>query len=376
MRTKLCPLVLVFLFWCWYYSYCIITQCTCSCLVLDLVVIDPPYGLHKAPWDESPITEESFSLLLQIVDGVNSNENCCFVSFASFELMPIMVRVLQSPACSWQDVTVVAWHKTNAVAQGNQFVKATEYMIFAWRSGKQKGYWDYPSDNVYIRHDIWDEPHIGNAHMLIPGTQIPVNVCQKPAALLRRLVVHHTPPGGFVLDLCAGSHSLMLVCMQEGRHCTSFESDTVQHNAALGYVQAQVAKIGLDIEKAAKRQAAQEKRKVDRVQGEQADLRMLQGHAMFEQQQHEGLLVQDPAIPKNAVCVNCNKAALPQELFYSCLGCKKALHKSCAVKEIIGHTLEEGNYSKGFVCCVDCLGVTGPGVDIAAQRALTLQKKN
>lgn len=338
-----------------------------------MIVIDPPYGLHKAPWDERPITEESFALLLQSVDGVNSNPNCCFVSFASFELMPMMVRVLQSAACSWQDACVVGWHKTNSVAQGNQFVQATEYMIFAWRSGKQRGYWNYPADNVYLRHDIWDEPHIGNAHMLIPGTQLPVNVCQKPAALLRRLVVHHTPPGGFVLDLCAGSHSLMLVCMEEGRHCTSFESDKVQHNAALGFAQAQVAKIGLEIENATKRKAAHEQRKVDKEHGAQADAMMEQGHSMYEQQQSEGLLVQDPAIPKNAVCVICNLAALPQELFYPCLGCKQALHKACAHKEIIGHSLEEGNYSKGFVCCVDCFGLAGPGVDIAAQRAQAME---
>ena len=349
---------------------------TCSCLVLDLVVIDPPYGLGKAPWDERPITEESFALLLQSIDGVNSNENCCFVSFASFELMPMMVKVLKSAACSWQDVCVVVWHKINSVAQGNQFVQATEYLIFAWRSGKQKGYWDYPADNVYLRHDVWDEPHIGNAYMLIPGTQLPVNVCQKPGALLRRLVVHHTPPGGFVLDLCAGSHSLMLVCMQEGRHCTSFESDDVQHNAALGFAQAQAAKTGLLFVKAAKRKAAVEQRKVDKQQGAKADASMQQGHAMYEQQQFDGLLVQDPAIPNNAVCVICNKAALPQELFYACLGCAEALHKSCAVKEIVGQSLEEGNFSVGFVCCVQCFDAAGPGVDIGAQRALAMGESN
>ena len=201
----------------------------------------------------------------------------------------MMVEVFKAPTCSWQDVSVVVWHKTNSVAQGNQFVKATEYLIFAWRGGKQKGYWDYPADDVTLRHDVWDEPHIGNAHMIIPGTTLPINLTQKPAELLRRLIVHHTPPGGLVLDLCAGSHSLMLVCMQEGRHCYSFESDEAQHEAALGFAQAQVAKIGLEIVAAEERKAAHEKRRVERQRADRAMGRMKQGHAMFVDQQYEGL---------------------------------------------------------------------------------------
>ncbi len=334
-----------------------------------MVVIDPPYGLGKAHWDDKPITRESFSHLLNSIEGVNSNENCCFISFASLDLMVMMLEVLKAPSCSWQDVTVVGWHKTNSVAQGNQFVSATEYMVFAWRSGKQKGYWDYPADNVNLRHDTWDEPHIGNAHMNVPGTQTPINPTQKPAELLRRLVVHHTPPGGLVLDLCAGSHSLMLVCMEEGRHCFSFESDPVQHNAALAFAQKKASDMGQQIQNAEERKAEQEEKRKAHVQASAADALMRHGSTIFAQQQSDGLVVQDPAIPKGAACVKCTKKALPLELFYCCLGCRKALHKACAYKEIIGNTLAEGNFSKGFVCNIDCYNVAGPGVDLIAQAA-------
>ncbi len=166
----------------------------------------------------------------------------------------------------------------------------------------------------------------------------------------------------------------MLVCMEEGRHCFSFESDKVQHTAALAFVQEKATQLGQKIANAKKQKAELEKRRVEEQKALRANALIRHGHAIYVQQQSDGLLVQDAAIPKNATCIKCTKKALPMELFYCCLGCTKALHKACAYKEVIGNSLERGNFSEGFVCSVDCYNVAGPGVDIVAQAAKAMQK--
>jgi len=66
------------------------------------------------------------------------------------------------------------------------------------------------------------------------------NKIKKPQDLLRSLIRQHVPPNGLVLDLCAGSHSLMVACIAEGVNCISIERDARQHLAALRVVQAKI----------------------------------------------------------------------------------------------------------------------------------------
>ena len=90
---------------------------------------------------------------------------------------------------------------------------------------------------------------MGNAIFICAEDSLVINPCQKPQSLLRRIVRHHTPGAGLVLDLCAGSHALMMACITEGRSCISIESDERQHNAAVQIVQAKIDAIVSSTEK-------------------------------------------------------------------------------------------------------------------------------
>lgn len=84
-----------------------------------------------------------------------------------------------------------------------------------------------------------------NAHLAWKCTDdgLPTNKTQKPFELLERILTHHTGYGGTVLDLCAGSHSLMFACLEIGRSCISVEEDDRQYQSAIQrMIQVQQAK--------------------------------------------------------------------------------------------------------------------------------------
>ena len=333
-----------------------------------------------APWDEEPINKESFTFLLNTITGVNSNMNCCFVTFASLELVPMMLEVFNSPGCSWFDPTVVVWHKTNSIAQGNKFIKAMEFMIFAWRTSSQQGYWNYPADEPALRHNVWNVPNIGNACFRIPGRTEAINPTQKPAELLRRIVVHHTKPGGLVLDLCAGSHSLMMVCIEEGRNCYSFEKDKVQHDAALSFAQLKVEELG-EIEQQKQKEAlemevAKKAREEERRKLDEGALILRAGEFMYSRQITEGFMEEDQhsSITPESRCFKCNELALPGELFHVCLVCVAVMHKACSFSEVLGHTLADGNFRRGYVCSKECYDAD-PGTQLADQAETRKRKR-
>ena len=200
--------------------------------------MDPPYGLKMAGWDDKAWGVNDLYVLLANLEQLNANVNATFVCFCSHEMKQAVLEAIKK-SC-YIEAQCVTWWKGNKYGHGKRFLPSTELMIFAWRSGRSQGYWNYPKEALELRNDCWKEPHVGNAIYMCAEDGKVVNPCQKPQSLLRRLVRHHTPGAGLVLDLCAGSHALMMACIAEGRSCISIESDERQHNAAVQIVQATI----------------------------------------------------------------------------------------------------------------------------------------
>lgn len=196
----------------------------------ELAVLDPPYGLTTASWDVKPWDKEDFCRVFKQVFNCSMNPQMCFITFCSFQQYACVVQAFKESG--WSHPRVIVWHKTNkAFEGGRRFPNRNELLVFAWKDSIAEGVWNYgPRDTE--KDDLWLEPAIGNGFFLNDdGSK--VNETQKPRGLLLRLLRHHSNPGAVVLDLCAGSHSLMMACLWSGRSCISVELDKAQHIAAL-----------------------------------------------------------------------------------------------------------------------------------------------
>ena len=314
--------------------------------------MDPPYGLKMAAWDEKAWGINELYVLLANLEQLNSNVNATFVCFCSHEMKQAVLEAIHK-SC-YIEAQCVTWWKGNKAGHGKRFLPSTELMIFAWRSGRQMGYWNYPKESLELRNDCWKEPHVGNSIYICAEDGLAVNPCQKPQSLLRRIIRHHTPGAGLVLDLCAGSHALMMAFISEGRSCISIESDERQHNAAVQIVQAKIdavvssnekeakakdqRKEKEDKEKEKKNKAALQKTGEELYQTISTPLGRSKRAATFESAQtssagkgpEEVSLDEEESEDIDLTCAKCARGS--EDGVYdlvNCLNCGITMHKSC-----------------------------------------------
>lgn len=192
--------------------------------------MDPPQGLEMGDWDAKAWGPQQFELLISQLKSVSSSQKMCLVVFCTINMYDGIKRAMEQTG--WKHVHCVVWHKTNKLGGGGRhFTHVYELLVFGWKTSVHNGVWSYEEQSIY-KQDLWDFPHIGSEHMMCTDDHKVVNRCQKPLKLLKHLVSHHTSPVGCVLDLFAGSHSLMFACMEVGRNCFSIERDERQHTAS------------------------------------------------------------------------------------------------------------------------------------------------
>ncbi len=132
----------------------------------------------------------------------------------------------------------VQWIKTNPMPnfKGRRFQNATETMIWAKKSRDQKRYvFDYHAmknlnGEVQMRN-TWDLPICGGEERLRRDGR-KVHSTQKPEALLYRVILASTVPGGIVLDPFLGTGTTAAVAKRLGRHYIGIERDPEYLNAA------------------------------------------------------------------------------------------------------------------------------------------------
>jgi modification methylase len=215
---------------------------------VDLVFADPPYNLQL----EGRLTRPDQSE----VDAVD-NDWDKFASFSAYDdftrawLLAVR-RVMKPNATIWvigsyhnifrvgailQDLGFwilndIVWRKTNPMPnfRGRRFTNAHETMIWASR-GPTKGYtFNYEAlkasnDELQMRSD-WLFPLCTGNERLKGADGKKVHPTQKPEALLHRILLASSKPGGVVLDPFFGTGTTGAVAKRLGRHFVGVERET------------------------------------------------------------------------------------------------------------------------------------------------------
>jgi site-specific DNA-methyltransferase (adenine-specific)/modification methylase len=125
----------------------------------------------------------------------------------------------------------VVWSKTNPMPNfnGTRFTNATETMIWAKASEKQKQYtFNYQEMKIYNDDkqmtNVWEIPICtGSERIKVNGKK--VHSTQKPEALLERVILSSSNRGDLILDPFSGSGTTAAVAHRLGRRFIGIERD-------------------------------------------------------------------------------------------------------------------------------------------------------
>lgn len=229
---------------------------------VDLVFADPPYNLQLGGDLLRPNNSR--------VDGVDDDWDRFddFATYDSFtrDWLKAARRILKDDGALWvigsyhnifrvgsilQDLGFwimndVIWRKTNPMPnfRGRRFTNAHETLIWCTKGKDQKGYsFNYDAlkslnDDQQMRSD-WLLPLCTGPERLKDAEGRKLHPTQKPEALLYRVLMATTQPGGVVLDPFFGSGTTGAVARALGRHYIGLERDPAYAVAA----EARIAKV-------------------------------------------------------------------------------------------------------------------------------------
>lgn len=126
--------------------------------------------------------------------------------FTDWRQLPTTTDAMQAAGWLWRGV--LAWHKPQARPQKGRFTQSCEFVVWA-----SKGPLDGDRHPVYL-------PGMFEASQ--PSGSKRLHITQKPVSVMRELV-KIAPPGGTVLDFCAGSGSTGVAALQEGKQFIGVE---------------------------------------------------------------------------------------------------------------------------------------------------------
>jgi DNA modification methylase len=135
--------------------------------------------------------------------------------FSDWRQLPTTSDALQAAGWSWRGVVV--WHKPIARPRRGGFSQSTEYLLWG-SNGPVQG----EANPVYLPGLLEGSQPRGKSRLHI--TQKPIDVM--------RLLVTICPPGGLVLDPCAGSGSTGEAALLEGRRFIGVELSDHYHQVA------------------------------------------------------------------------------------------------------------------------------------------------
>ncbi|MEV3857597.1 site-specific DNA-methyltransferase [Streptomyces sp. NPDC050095] len=119
--------------------------------------------------------------------------------FSDWRQLPTTTDAIQAAGWLWRGILV--WHKPAARPQKGRFTQNTEFIIWA-----SKGPIDGDRNPVYL-------PGLYSASQ--PSGSKRQHITQKPVSVMRDLV-KICPPGGTILDFCAGSGSTGVAALLQG----------------------------------------------------------------------------------------------------------------------------------------------------------------
>lgn len=126
--------------------------------------------------------------------------------FTDWRQLPVTTDAIQAAGWLWRGV--LAWHKPASRPQKGRFTQSCEFVVWA-----SKGRMDGTRHPVYLPGMIEASQPSGSKRL---------HITQKPVSVMRELV-KIAPPGGTVLDFCAGSGSTGVAALEEGRKFIGIE---------------------------------------------------------------------------------------------------------------------------------------------------------
>ena len=208
---------------------------------VDLILIDPPYNILMADWDEySNYVEWADHWLKESERILKPTGNLVIFGGIQFQgeagsgdLLSLIMHMRSNSKMLL--VNMIVWNYPNGMSAHRFF--ASRHEEIAWFGKTKKYYFDL--DAVREPYDRKTQQIYLKDRRLVPESIIkgrnPTNVwrinrlngnskervghpTQKPKELIRRLIKALTPRGGIVLDYFGGSGTTTRVAIEEGRH--------------------------------------------------------------------------------------------------------------------------------------------------------------
>lgn len=215
---------------------------------IQLILIDPPYNVDIASWDNFHNYMDWAKQWLNEIERVLS-ENGNFVIFGGFQyqdeatsgdLLDIMYYLRHSTKLKF--VNLIVWRYKTGMGAHRFFANRHEEIL--WFAKSRKYYFNL--DAVRIPFDEATKEKYKRDKRLNPESiekgKNPTNVweierlignslervghpTQKPLAVIRRLIKGLSYPGSIVLDFFAGSGTTAIASIEEGRNSINVDND-------------------------------------------------------------------------------------------------------------------------------------------------------
>lgn len=217
---------------------------------VDLILVDPPYGTTRCPWDEVI----PYGKLWPEIRRLRKPNAATAIFAAGMFTAKTMVSNEAEYRYRW---TWIKDNRTNFLNAKRQPLRVTEDVVIFYE--KQPTYNPQMTQgepytikngidgaNVYGAYKQVTTENTGTRYPIdaleIPGERPRVHPTQKPTALLRYLIETYTNPGDLVLDFTAGSGSTAVACIETGRRCIAIELDPKSYEQAAKRIEQAAAK--------------------------------------------------------------------------------------------------------------------------------------
>ena len=187
-----------------------------------MVVIDPPYGLKVADWDDEPFGADALRALLAAVCFVNSENSFHLLIFCEWSSYPTYLKVVRDTL--GRRLSHVGCHVflKQVYLKGPDLANAVEVAVYA-RIGDKLVNFEAKGDGNNVFGAV-DKP----IAFLKDLNNKTLNPAQKPFNAIKDLVATYTIPGEFVLDLFAGTGQVAHAAVELGIGSVSVEKDEIQ----------------------------------------------------------------------------------------------------------------------------------------------------
>ncbi len=190
---------------------------------------DTPYGLfgNRLKWDQQ-ITSTDMDMIFKQFNTQQQSKTCVAVLFHKPTDSTLIANVLTEAA--FQELTHLYWHKTNHFTSTpvSSYTSSVEMLTIGFKPNRQNCNWQMETD-PRARHNFFDLPPVTTYTKDEKGD--PINICEKPPALAKKIISNHVPVGGNVLIVGAGAGGDILGALQAGVNVVALERDYDQYSS-------------------------------------------------------------------------------------------------------------------------------------------------